>query len=98
MEEQPTHKQTPPEASESPVQEDTKHEAHPHAPRRVWLGFVAVGVVALLVVIWSKWSEPIKEFCFGEDGACPVEIDPALLEEGAAFAVPNDASFEDAAE
>jgi hypothetical protein len=77
------------ETVESVVQPDTRHEAHVHArPRLIW-GVAAVVVVVVGCLVWWHWGTEIKEACFGEEGACTVEI-ADILAEGAAFATTED--------
>ena len=62
------------------VENETKHEPHQHARPRLLIGIAAIVVVALMGFIWSRWGETIKEVCFGEDGACPVELPDTPME------------------
>jgi hypothetical protein len=62
------------EQSSSPVQPDTQHEPHPHAPKRLIIGVLAVIVVFVLGgVIWSRWGGEIERICFGEESC---DVDP----------------------
>jgi len=68
--------------------EDTKHQAHTHArPRIVW-GIVAVVLVASAILVGAKWGDEIKEACFGEEGACTLDID-TVPESGTTFEDPE---------
>jgi len=61
---------------------DTKHEAHPHASKRVIIGVVAVVAVFVLGgIIWSHWGERIEEICFGDKEACSPPYGEELLNE-----------------
>lgn len=61
---------------------DTRHHAHHHArPRLLW-GVAAVVVVAAGIMVWAKWGEEIHEACFGDGGACEVDLgDPSASAE-----------------
>jgi hypothetical protein len=55
--------------------DDRHHEPHEHARSRVLLGIGAVLVViGVGTFVWSQWGEEIQEACFGEKGACTIEM------------------------
>jgi hypothetical protein len=55
------------------AQSETQHEPHPHAPKRLIIGVLAVIVVFVLGgIIWSRWGNQIERICFGEE-SCDVE-------------------------
>ena len=63
------------------TQRDTMHEPHPHASKRVILGFIAViSVFVLGGIIWAQWGERIEEVCFGDDESCEVILDDDVIE------------------
>ena len=85
-------------AQDAVVQEDTRHEAHEHAHKRLFIGLGAVAAVLIVGgIVWAQWGDKIYEACFGET-ACAVEIDPALLEGGVEFDAPDPESFDEALE
>jgi hypothetical protein len=61
---------------------DTRHEAHPHAKRRVFWSLLALGVVCVGVVVWMQWGEEIKDACLGDKGACTVDLDALSERDG----------------
>lgn len=66
---------------------DLRHRAHHHArPRLLW-GVAAIAVAAVSMLVWAEWGDEIHEACFGENGACEVELGDVSAE--ADFAPPE---------
>jgi hypothetical protein len=59
--------------TETIPQEETQHEPHTDARRRVVIGGVALIVLVALTFTWFFWGTEIKDACFGEE-VCKIDL------------------------
>jgi len=61
--------------SQETLVEDFREQPHEHARPRLLMGVGAVILIIIIgAIVWSLWGDEIHEACFGEDGACAVEL------------------------